>query len=55
MCAVLFAPGILIYAKARTERGQPVFVRFEAAVATAIVALALLAAGLMWSGKVSPL
>lgn len=55
MCAVLFAPGILIYAKARAERGQPVFVRFEVAIAGLIVALALLATWLMLTGVISPL
>jgi arginine:ornithine antiporter/lysine permease len=55
MCAVLFAPGILIYAKARAESGQRVFVGFEVVIASLIVALALLAAWLMWTGKVSPL
>jgi hypothetical protein len=29
MCAVLFAPGILVYMQARRERGQPAFVGFE--------------------------
>jgi arginine:ornithine antiporter/lysine permease len=55
MCAVLFAPGIVIYAKARSERGQRVFDGFEIVTAIAIVALALLAAWLMWAGKISPL
>jgi arginine:ornithine antiporter/lysine permease len=55
MCAILFAPGILIYARARTERGQRLFERFEVVVAGVIVALALLAAWLMWTGKISPL
>lgn len=55
MCAVLFAPGILIYARARSENGQRVFARFELVIAILIVALALLAAWLMWTGKVSPL
>jgi arginine:ornithine antiporter/lysine permease len=55
MCAVLFAPGILVYAKARSERGQRVFAGFEIVIAIVIVALALLAAWLMWNGTISPL
>jgi arginine:ornithine antiporter/lysine permease len=55
MCAVLFAPGIIVYAKARSERGQRVFSGTEVIVAIVIVALALLAAWLMWTGKISPL
>ncbi|MEZ5832098.1 MAG: arginine-ornithine antiporter [Dongiaceae bacterium] len=55
MCAVLFAPGILVYAKARRERGQRIFLGFEVAVAVLIMALAVLAAWLMWTGRISPL
>jgi len=55
MCAVLFAPGILVYAKARAERGQRTFAGFEIVIAALIVLLALLAAWLMWTGKISPL
>jgi arginine:ornithine antiporter/lysine permease len=55
MCAVLFAPGILVYVKARRERGQPAFVGFELALAILIVLLAVVAAYLMWTGKISPL
>jgi arginine:ornithine antiporter / lysine permease len=55
MCAVLFAPGIIVYAKARSERGQRIFSGIEIIVAIVIVALALLAAWLMWAGKISPL
>lgn len=55
MCAVLFAPGILIYLKARREHGERVFSGFEIVIAAAIVLLAALAAWLMWTGKISPL
>jgi arginine:ornithine antiporter/lysine permease len=55
MCSVLFAPGILVYMQARRERGQPVFVGFESALAIVIVLLAVVAAYLMWTGKISPL
>ena len=55
MCAVLFAPGILVYMRARRERGEPVFVGFELALAILIVLLAVVAAYLMWTGVISPL
>jgi arginine:ornithine antiporter/lysine permease len=55
MCAVLFAPGIVVYIKARRERGQRAFTGVEVAIAVAIAALAVLAAWLMWTGRMSPL
>jgi arginine:ornithine antiporter/lysine permease len=55
MCAILFAPGIVVYAKARSERGQRAFTGIEAAIALAIAVLAAVAAWLMWTGKISPL
>jgi arginine:ornithine antiporter/lysine permease len=55
MCAILFAPGILVYAKARKEQGVRIFTGVEAVIAIALVAAALLAAWLMWTGQISPL
>jgi arginine:ornithine antiporter/lysine permease len=55
MCAVLFAPGILVYAKARSESGAPTFTGYEYIVAAALVVLALLAGWLMWTGVITPL
>jgi arginine:ornithine antiporter/lysine permease len=55
MCAILFAPGILVYMRARQERGQPAFVGFELGLAILIGLLAVVAAYLMWTGKISPL
>jgi arginine:ornithine antiporter/lysine permease len=55
MCAILFAPGILVYAKARKEQGGRIFTGVEAVIAIALVAVALLAAWLMWTGEISPL
>ena len=43
------------YQRANSESGQRVFVRFEVVIAILMVALALLAAWLMWTGIVSPL
>ena len=55
MCAVLFAPGIAVYLKARKERGERAFTGPEAAIALGIGVLAVVAAVLMWTGKISPL
>jgi arginine:ornithine antiporter/lysine permease len=55
MCAVLFAPGIIVYVKARREHGERTFTAIEVVIAVAIVALAVLAAWLMWKGTISPL
>jgi arginine:ornithine antiporter/lysine permease len=54
MCMVLFAPGILVYLKARQERAARAFTGIEAVIAAGIVILALLAAWLMWTGRISP-
>ena len=55
MCAVLFAPGILVYMQARRERGEVSFVGFELALAILIALVAIVAAYLMWTGVISPL
>lgn len=56
MCTILFAPGILVYAKARKEHGEKIFNgAAEVVIAAAIVVLAILAAYLLWVGKISPL
>jgi arginine:ornithine antiporter/lysine permease len=55
MCAILFAPGILVYLKARSERGEKLFSGVEMIIAAAIVVLAVVAGWLMWTGQISPL
>jgi arginine:ornithine antiporter/lysine permease len=55
MCTVLFAPGIVVYVKARRERGERAFTTGEVVLAVAIGALAVVAAWLMWTGTISPL
>ncbi len=55
MSTVLFAPGILVYFKARQERAQRTFSAAEAVVALVILAAALVAAWMMWTGRLSPL
>jgi len=55
MCAILFAPGILVYAKARKEQGGRIFTGIETIIAIALVAVALWAGWQMWIGELSPL
>lgn len=55
MCAILFAPGILVYWKARSERGATAFTALEGLLALLLLAAALLAAYLIWNGTISPL
>jgi arginine:ornithine antiporter/lysine permease len=55
MCSVLFAPGILVYAKARRERGETAFAGKDFYIAIGIGVLALLALYLMLTGRISPL
>jgi arginine:ornithine antiporter / lysine permease len=55
MCAILFAPGILVYMRARHERGEVPFVGFERILAGLIALLAVVAVYLMWKGVISPL
>ncbi len=54
MCAILFAPGIIVYAIARRERGKRVFSGAEAVLAVALVLLAVVAMWLIWEGTISP-
>jgi arginine:ornithine antiporter/lysine permease len=55
MCAILFAPGILIHMKASSERGEKSFTGPEWLIAAGILALAVLAGWLLWTGAISPL
>jgi arginine:ornithine antiporter/lysine permease len=54
MCAILFAPGILVYQRARRECGERVFTALEAAIAIALVGLAVLAIVLIATERLSP-
>jgi arginine:ornithine antiporter/lysine permease len=54
MCAVLYAPGIVVYAVARRQTRQQLFNPVEAFIAVALIAVGLLAAYEMWTGAVSP-
>src|SRR4051794_13172910 len=55
MCAMLFVPGILVYAFARRERSQPLFTGAEGLIAAALVGCGLLAGWLIRNGTISPL
>jgi arginine:ornithine antiporter / lysine permease len=53
MCALLYAPGILIYAWARNARNERAFNSVEIVVAIGIAAAAVWAGYLMWTGAIS--
>ena len=55
MCAILYAPGIVLYVWARRENRERVFHPVEAVLAAALVAVGLYAAYEMWTGAVSAL
>ena len=55
MCALLYAPGILIYWWARKARNEKAFNVAEIAIALAIVLAAGIAGYMMWIGKLSAL
>lgn len=55
MVALLYAPGIVVYLIACRESGRRPFKPFEALLAIALVAAALVAAWQMWTGAISPL
>jgi arginine:ornithine antiporter / lysine permease len=53
MAALLYAPGVVLYAWAKHANGQKVFQPIEILVAVAILAAAGVAAYMMWSGAIS--
>ena len=55
MCALLYAPGIIFYAKARAEGGNPMLAGVEWLLAAGLAVAAAVAGWLMWSGVISPL
>lgn len=55
MCALLYAPGILVYGWARKTDGKDAFTTIEAAIAGGIVLAAGVAGYLMWTGAISAL
>jgi arginine:ornithine antiporter/lysine permease len=55
MCAMLYAPGVLIYVWARRERSLRTFRPAEAVLAVALVAVGVIAAYEIWTGAISPL
>jgi arginine:ornithine antiporter/lysine permease len=55
MCALLYAPGILVYWWARNVRGEKAFNVAEAVIAAGIVIAAAIAGYWMWTGAISAL
>mgnify|MGYP000509356874 CR=1 FL=1 len=55
MCALLYAPGVLVYWWARKSNNAKAFSVAEALLAYGIFAAAALAAYLMWTGTISAL
>ncbi len=55
MCAMLYAPGILVYLKARSEQRAKAFTALEGLIALGLVVAGVLAAYLIWHGDISPL
>jgi arginine:ornithine antiporter / lysine permease len=55
MCALLYAPGILVYWWARNARGEKAFTAIEALIAAGIVLAAGIAGYMMWTGSISAL
>ena len=55
MCALLYAPGILIYWWARNARGEKAFSATEGFIAAGLVVAAGVAGYLMWTGALSAL
>jgi arginine:ornithine antiporter/lysine permease len=55
MCALLYAPGILVYGWARNVRGEKAFSTIDVAIAAAIVLAAGFAGYMMWTGALSAL
>ena len=55
MTAILFAPGIVVYAIAQRESGRRGFRGWEGVLALGLVAVAGVAGWLLWVGAISPL
>ena len=55
MCALLYAPGILIYWWARNGRGEKAFTAVEVLIAFLIISAAAVSGYLMWTGALSAL
>ena len=55
MCALLYAPGIFFYFKAKRERQVTAFTRTETLLAIGLIVAALIAAWLIYQGAISPL
>ena len=55
IACILYAPGILVYALGKKERGRPVFERpYEMVLAIALAVLALIAIFMIATGRIRP-
>ncbi|NBA94643.1 arginine-ornithine antiporter [Pseudomonas sp. R5(2019)] len=54
LSALLYAPGVLLFARAKHEQGKPLFTRWEKLIFAGVVAGALLAAYALYSGLLTP-
>ena len=55
IACILYAPGILVYALGKKERGRPVFERpHEMVLAIALAVLALIAIFMIATGRIRP-
>ncbi|GMB09959.1 arginine-ornithine antiporter [Thermolongibacillus altinsuensis] len=54
MVSVLYAPGIFFYLKARKERGEKPFKRYELTIAIVILAMAIVSIILLANGTITP-
>lgn len=55
IASILYAPGIIVYALGKREKGEKVFARtYEAVIAAALVLLALIAVVMIASGRIRP-
>jgi arginine:ornithine antiporter/lysine permease len=53
LSALLYAPGVILFARAKREQGQPLFTTWEKLIFAAVLAGAALAAYLLYSGLLS--
>lgn len=53
LSALLYAPGMLMFAQAKRQRGQPVFTPVERVIAVCVLAVSLVAVWGLWHGHLA--
>ncbi|MCF7751701.1 hypothetical protein KQ945_13165 [Bacillus subtilis subsp. subtilis] len=53
LSALLYAPGMLLFALAKRQHGQPVFTGVERVIAAGVLATALAAVWGLWHGRLT--